>query len=184
VSRLASNLRFDVTAHDDASGTFAALAAEARAAREELDRLDGMRVRPRVQIQGATPADLARIRDAAAALRDLDGRNARARVQVDGDVDPAQVRQLRAVAKALRELDGTNAVARAEVTGDLPDPKNIRATARALKQLQDIGVVRIRIEVSGAADELAAIIALGRALRNLPEEERTARRRSSRSPAR
>lgn len=170
---MASNLRFDVEANDNASSAFAAVAAEARAAREELQRLDGMRVKPKVEIKGASPADLARIRDAAAALRDLDGRNARARVQIDGDIDPAQVRQLRAVAKALRELDGTNAVARAEVTGDLPDPKNIRATARALKQLQDIGVVHVRVEVSGAADELAAIIALGRALRNLPEQETT-----------
>ncbi|MDN5859347.1 MAG: hypothetical protein L0H84_12065 [Pseudonocardia sp.] len=159
-----AELQFDVNADDNASAAFLAVAAAAEAANKELDRLDGRRARVRVQITGATTADLNRVRQVETALSGIDGRTARARVEITGTPDAAQVRQLRAAAKALRELDGLTATTSVQFTGNLPDPRELRAAARALRQLQDASPVTVRINVTGITTELAAIIALGRAL--------------------
>lgn len=229
---MASTLRFNVTANDGASGTFAAVAAAAQALNAELDRLDrritikvrldapssadmarltqartaldgldgrnaharvsitgtpgagevaqlraaasalsaldGRNASARVRIDAPSSADLARIAQAAAALRDLDGRSANGTVSITSNIGAAEVRQLKAAAKAIKELDGANATTSVQFTGNLPDPKELRAAARALKQLQDISPVTIVVNVVGPLQALAGLAALAAALRALP----------------
>lgn len=151
------------------SAPSAAEVARVRDAANALQALDGRNATARVRIEAPSSADLARIAAAATALRDLDGRNANGTVTITSNIGAAEVRQLKAAAKAIRELDGQNATVAVQFTGNLPDARELRAAARALKQLQDVSPVTIVIRVIGPLEALAAIAALSAALRSLPE---------------
>lgn len=122
----------------------------------------------KVNLTGPAELQLTRTQQLAIALRELDGRNATARAEITGIPGPAEVTALRRAAEALRELDGRNAAAVVSVTGNLPDPRDLRAAARALRQLQDVGEIVIRISVTGDIDALARIAQLRRELRGIP----------------
>ncbi|MGD9989312.1 hypothetical protein [Pseudonocardia sp.] len=168
---MASNLIFDVEARGDGA-ELAVMAAQAEALKEALRELDST-VKAKVELTGASNKDIASIAKLRDALAEIDGKNARARVEVTGVPTAAESSLLRRTAKALRELDGQNAICRVEVTGDLPNPTEIRRAARALQQLQGIGLIRIEIEVTGATEALADVIALREALRSLPRRTET-----------
>ncbi|OJY47592.1 hypothetical protein [Pseudonocardia sp. 73-21] len=167
---MAGNLTFNVDANDQASGTFAAVAAELKALARELDRIDGRNVRARVTINTPSSGVIAQLDRARAAIAEIDGRNARARVEITGTPGAAEVRALRAAAKALRDLDGQNAVARISVTGDLPNARELRSAARALRDLEQVGAINIHISITGAVSALAQVAALRRELRGLPND--------------
>lgn len=166
------NLMFDVEARGDAS-ELAVMAQQAELLKAALNDLDSTQVKARVSLTGASAKDIASITKLRDALAEIDGKNAKARVQVTGIPTAADASALRRTAKALRELDGQNAICRVDVTGDLPNPTEIRRAARALKDLQGIGLIQIRIEVTGATEALADVVALRAALRALPNRTDT-----------
>ncbi len=146
----------------------AAEVGQLRAAAAALSALDGRNATARVRINAPSSADLARIAAAATALNDLNGRNAAATVSITSNIGAAEVRQLRAAAKAIRELDGMSATTSVQFTGNLPDPRELRAVARALQQLQSASPVTVVIHLIGNLQALAAIAAIAAALRQLP----------------
>lgn len=170
---MAGNLTFNVDANDQASGTFAAVAAELKQLGRELDKIDGRNVKAKVTVNTPGVGVIAQLDQARAAIAEIDGKNARARVDVAGVPDAATVRQLRATAKALRELDGRNVDTRINIVGDLPDPKALRAAARALKDLQDVHQIDIHISITGAVEALAQVSRLRQELRAIPRETTT-----------
>lgn len=170
---MAGNLTFNVDANDQASGTFAAVAAELKELGRQLDKIDGRNVKAKVTINTPSSGTIAQLNQARAAIAEIDGKNARARVDIAGVPDPATVRQLRAAAKALRDLDGRNASAAINVTGNLPNARDLRAAARALKDLQDIHAIDIHISITGAVEALAQVSRLRQELRAIPRETTT-----------
>lgn len=159
-----ARVRVDLTAPS------AAQVARVEALRTALQDLDGVNARATVGITGIpTAADTRRLRNAADALRDLDGANATANVAITGIPTAADVRRIRQAIDALRDLDGIDARASVRITGTGSlDPVEIRAAAAALRALERIGVINIRINIFGADAALRDVLQLNAALRALP----------------
>lgn len=186
-------MKFEITAKDNASRTFAQVGASLDRLSGKLDELGRKEVKPRVTAD--TERSKTRVDELAAALREL--KNQRLRVDVDmgpgrtavGDlrrelsylrnvkvkvdltVPPAaQVARLRQLRDAVADLDGRNAAVTVGVVGQLPDAGELRRAARALKDLRDVRDIAIHITITGAVEALAQVAALRRELRGLPND--------------
>jgi hypothetical protein len=168
VGPITSSLRFDLTATDSASERFRALASNVEKLRRELVQLGGTKAEPKVKLDGADKAltDLDAIRARMAGLGDV-----RVKVKLDPP-SAAEIRRLERVTEALRELAAVNGDQRIriELSGlDPAAPNIIRRLAKALVELKAVGDVRIRVDLDGAAEALAALMALRAGLRGLPD---------------